>query len=222
MQLEKFLSLFRNKGNQNLNRFLKDVSGVIHIGANAGQERELYQRHNLDVIWIEANPEIYSRLEFNIAEYEKQSAYNSLMTDIDGRGYKFHISNNNGHSSSIFELKEHKNIWPNVDYEKCIEIESMTLASFFEKERFDPGKYGALVIDTQGSELLVLKGSLPVLQNFKYIKVEVADFEIYEGCCQLSDINDFMNENGYEEQNRKNFTSVAGVGNCFDVVYKKV
>lgn len=218
MLLNKYSSLI---GNYRLNKFLGSVSGVIHIGANAGQERKLYHRYNLNVIWIEADPEVYGRLQSNVAVYEKQKTYKSLLTDIDGRVYKFHISNNNGQSSSIFELKDHKFIWPDVEYEKYIEIESLTLASFCEKERIDPGKYQALVIDTQGSELLVLKGSLPVLHNFEFIKVEVADFEMYEGCCQLSDIDEFMTQNGYRELNRNMFASMEGVGNCFDVVYKK-
>jgi hypothetical protein len=36
-----------------LDRFLKDCSGVIHVGANSGQERHLYAQHRLPVIWIE-------------------------------------------------------------------------------------------------------------------------------------------------------------------------
>jgi hypothetical protein len=32
-----------------LDRFLKDCSGVIHVGANSGQERHLYAQHRLAV-----------------------------------------------------------------------------------------------------------------------------------------------------------------------------
>ena len=32
--------------------FLKSVSGVIHVGANTGQERDLYAKYHLDVVWI--------------------------------------------------------------------------------------------------------------------------------------------------------------------------
>jgi hypothetical protein len=34
-------------------RFLRDVTGVIHVGANTGQERFLYRLFGLNVIWIE-------------------------------------------------------------------------------------------------------------------------------------------------------------------------
>src|SRR6187549_2624440 len=33
------------------NRFLRSARGVVHVGANIGQERELYQRCGLEVLW---------------------------------------------------------------------------------------------------------------------------------------------------------------------------
>ena len=36
--------------------FLRKVSGVIHVGANLGQERAHYARFRLDVVWIEPIP----------------------------------------------------------------------------------------------------------------------------------------------------------------------
>ena len=43
---------FRRDGD----RFLKEVSGVVHVGANTGQERGIYDKLSLDVIWIEPIP----------------------------------------------------------------------------------------------------------------------------------------------------------------------
>ncbi len=39
-------------------RFLKDISGVIHVGANAGSERKRYNTYNLNVLWIKPIPEV--------------------------------------------------------------------------------------------------------------------------------------------------------------------
>lgn len=75
--------------------------------------------------------------------------------------------------------------------------------------------------DAQGSELLVLRGGLPILQNFKFIKTEVADFEIYEGCCQLVDIESFMEAHGYRERSRNLFARRRAGGSCFDIVYER-
>jgi FkbM family methyltransferase len=206
---------------KNHDKFLKEVSGVVHVGANLGQERELYSKHGLSVVWIEPIPEIFNQLQVNLQGHKNQLAYQALVTDLDGKEYEFHVANNGGASSSILELKEHKDIWPEVDYTKTISLRSITLSSLFEKEKIDGSKYQALILDTQGSELLVLRGSLPVLNKFKFIKVEVPDFESYEGCCQLSDINEFMVEHGYKEFSRNKFASRAEGGNYFDIVYKK-
>lgn len=202
-------------------RFLKKVTGVIHVGANFGQERELYHSHDLSVIWIEPIPEVYKKLVSNITGFKKQIAFEALVTDDDDKEYNFNIANNNGASSSILQMKLHKDIWPEVEYMDKLNLKSITLATLINRENIDKSKYQALIIDTQGSELLVLRGSIPVLNQFKFIKVEVPDFESYDNCCQLSDIEGFMIKHGYVEFYRHKFASRKEGGNYFDIVYKK-
>lgn len=202
-------------------RFLKPVSGVIHVGANLGQERELYRKYGLRVLWIEPIPEVFAQLTVNIQNFQNQQAIQALVTDMDDHEYEFHIANNEGESSSIFEFKEHKDIWPNIDYTHSIQIKSITLPNLLAKEQIDLRQYQALVLDTQGSELLILQGSLPILKYFKFIKTEVTDFESYANSCQLSDVNDFMIQQGYREFSRYQFANRSQGGSYFDIVYKK-
>lgn len=201
--------------------FLDDVSGIVHVGANTGQEREIYSARGLRVVWIEPIPEIFDQLKANISGLEGQRAFQALVTDVDGKVYELHIANNNGESSSILELKQHKDIWPEVDYTRTISLASITLATLIENEHLDISQYQALVMDTQGSELLVLQGGLPILKSFRYIKTEVSDFESYQGCCQLSDIRSFMAKHGYREFACSRFASRAGGGSYFNIVYKR-
>lgn len=63
------------------NKFLKHITGVMHIGANTGQERDLYKKYNLNVLWIEPIPKIYEKLEKNIKGYKNQKAIKALITD---------------------------------------------------------------------------------------------------------------------------------------------
>lgn len=202
-------------------RFLKQVSGLVHVGANLGQERELYHSLGLKVIWIEPIPEIFTRLEENISNFKDQKAVQALVTDVDETTYEFHVASNEGASSSILQLKHHKDIWPEVNYKKTLTIKSTTLATLFKRENIDATNYQALVLDTQGSELLVLRGCLPILSNFNFIKVEVPDFESYERCCQLADVTSFMQQNGYKEFSRKRFARRTGGGNYYDIVFKQ-
>jgi len=202
-------------------KFLRKVSGVIHVGANTGPEIELYAKYGLGVIWIEPIPEVFEKLEANVANFSRQRALKCLVTDQDNVEYQFHIANNEGHSSSILDLNLHKDIWPQVAYEKTITLRSKTLPSLLEEEHVDHSEYDSLVMDTQGSELLVLKGAVSILENFNYIKTEVPDFESYTGCCQLTDIASFLARHGFREFSRYKFAEHPNGGSYYDVVYKR-
>jgi FkbM family methyltransferase len=203
-------------------RFLRNVRGVIHVGANAGQERDLYQQHGLHVIWIEPIPEVFEQLEANLRGYPRQRAFQYLVTDADDKEYAFHISNNDGKSSSILALKLHKDIWPDVTFTKSLALRSITLPSLLRKEGIDIGNYNALIMDTQGSELLVLEGAAPILPRLRFVKTEVSDFESYEGCCQLDEMNRFLGQHGFRERYRYPFARRAEGGIYYDVTYERV
>jgi len=97
---------------------------------------------------------------------------------------------------------------------------STTLDRLIGVEQIDLRNYGALVLDTQGSELLVLKGAVPVLDKFKFVKTEVADFEIYTGCCHLTELTEFMNGHGFKLLRKEPIASTPdGVGTSYDVLY---
>ena len=208
---------FRRDGD----RFLKEVSGVVHVGANTGQERGIYDKLNLAVIWIEPIPEVFAKLQDNLRSFQRQRAFRCLVTDKDDEENVLHVSSNDGLSSSILDLKDHKDIWPEVTYLRTIRIMSTTLTSLFAREGIDASKYQALILDTQGTELLVLRGSIPLLQGFQYIKTDVPDFAAYAGCCLLSDIEAFMAQHEYSEISRTKFAERPQGGAYYDVVYKR-
>jgi hypothetical protein len=112
-------------------------------------------------------------------------------------------------------------VWPKVDYTRTIVLRSTTLASLFAREHMDAARYDALVMDTQGSELLVLRGAEPLLPHFKFVKTEVPDFEAYAGCAQLEDIAAFFAARGFVEHARHRFAERGGGGAYYDVVYAR-
>ena len=212
---------WRQKWQRDHGQFGGHVRGVVHVGANTGQERLIYDKEGLNVLWIEPIPSVFDTLVANIRALPKQRAVCALVTDRDGVETPFHIANNDGKSSSILDLKHHADIYPDIKFKSTITLKSATLTALFAREGLDPADYGALVMDTQGSELLVLQGALPLLRGFEYIKTEVADFESYAGCCQLADIDAFMRRHGYHEIWRKKFSERAQGGSYFDVIYRK-
>ena len=201
------------------NLFLTKAKGVIHVGANLGQERELYAAYGLNVIWIEPIPEVYNGLNTLINSYPNQKAFCYLVTDVDGREYLFHVSNKGGGASSIYDLAGHKELWPDVTYTETITLKSITLSSLMRKEHLDLTGYDVLVLDTQGSELLVLKGAISLLPHIKYVRAEVADFEAYAGCCKLDEMDDFLEEYGFRRIAKGRFAHKKDVGSYYDVLY---
>ena len=175
----------------------------------------------LRVLWVEPIPKVFEELKSNVSQLPRQRAIQALVTDRDNETCQFHIANNNGASSSILELKDHKCIWPNVEYTETVALVSTTLSSLVREQDIDPSLFDALIMDTQGSEMLVLKGAEPILKHFKFVKTEVADFESYAGCCQLADLGRFMTLHGFREYSRHAFARRSKGGAYYDVTYKR-
>jgi FkbM family methyltransferase len=175
----------------------------------------------LKVVWIEANPEVYKDLLRSIEPYSDQKALNALITDRNDVTYTFHISSNKGLSSSIYELHHHKDIWPAVHYVSEVVLKSVTLKMALADAAIDLRGYEVLVMDTQGSELLVLKGAEDILPYFKYIKTEAADFEIYTGCCQGEQISAFLEPRGFRLIGKYEFARRGSGGTCFELLFAR-
>lgn len=200
------------------------VKGVIHIGASVGQERVLYSNHNLNVLWIEPIPEIFKVLQDNIKGYSNQKCLNYLVSGIDNKEYTFNISNNNGESSSILELNLHKKIWPNVHYINSIRLPGKTLPTIISENSIDISNYNLINIDTQGTELMILKSSISILNSMDYVFMEVADMDSYEGCCKLNEVNEFFQSIGYKKigLSKWNTNNKISEGNYYDALYERI
>lgn len=95
--------------------------------------------------------------------------------------------------SSIYLEKEHSDVngVPRT-------IPSITLDSIFEdKNLFNKGENYLIKIDTQGSEIDVLKGANKVLQNTECIILETTLFETFVGGYSFFDVITFMKNKGF-------------------------
>lgn len=202
--------------------YLSELKGVIHIGANEGGERKKYARRGLAVVWVEANPSVYRLLRDNIQGEPDQIALNYLLTDQDGQATVFHVSSNRGASSSIFEFAGHKALWPKIDMLEHLELTSATFAAMAEREGLDLDRYDGLIIDTQGAELLVLKGMGDHLRRFKLVIAEASDFEVYAGAATHEQLCAFMAAAGFGVRETLAFAARDGVGSCYDIVFENL
>jgi len=201
--------------------FLKSCARIVHVGANSGQERDLYNRYDLTVIWIEPIPAVYEQLACNIQPYPKQRAIQALLTDRAGDTVQFNIASNSGQSSSILHLALHKDIWPQVSYVDKIEIRTETLDRLLAAREASDSAIDALVLDTQGSELLVLKGAQAVLRQVKFVKVEAADFEAYEECATVNTIKEFLSGFSLRLVGKNKFAGHPSGGGYYDLLFER-
>jgi FkbM family methyltransferase len=201
---------------------LDKVRGVIHIGANYGQEREVYARHGVVVLWFEPIKSVFFELVGNLHGFIFQRAYQFAAWDEDDPNLPFHVTDNEGQSSSALELDRHSEVWPEVLEVEKITVHAIKLDSFFEKYRIDLSYLDMLVIDAQGAELRILSGATAILPRMKFVQVETADFELYKGCAKLPEIDAFMREHGFKEIDRSEFSPRREIGRCYEVTYQKI
>jgi FkbM family methyltransferase len=217
--LTRVRSRIRRLFDPNLDVFLKHSRGVIHIGANQGQERELYDKSKVRVLWIEPIPEVFKKLKENILSFPRQYAIQALISSSDGESVVFNIADNDGASSSMLEMADHKKIWPDVHFCDKIMLKTISLPSLLKRENISNVEYDSLVLDTQGAELMVLEGAKSMLNSFSYIKLEAPDFEAYRGCSKIPELVAFLAANGFAEQSRKRMAGKNGCGNYYDLLF---
>jgi hypothetical protein len=113
-------------------------------------------------------------------------------------------------------------MWPTVSYAGSIVLQSVTLPTLFEREGVDLHDYQALILDTQGSEHLVLQGAEKILRRFKYLKLEAPDFESYKGCWTDRQLADYLHAQGFREMVRHRFSHKENLGSYYDIAYQRL
>jgi FkbM family methyltransferase len=201
--------------------FVERSGGVLHIGAHKGQEAYWYNKLSASVLWIEANPEIYNMLIQQITSFENQKAMLALLGDINQESVPFHVSSNEGMSSSIYEFgselgfAESRLSMTETLYLPMVRLDSVLSIN-------DAASYPHWVLDVQGSELNVLKGSGTLLDQCLSIYVEVSTREVYKGGVLFQELKEFLTDKGFIplwnplNMSHENviFAKVANRGNC--------
>lgn len=205
-----------------LDGYLRNISGVIHVGANRGQERRYYWLLGVDVLWVEPIQEMYDLLIPNIARYTRQRAVRALLTDRDGEEYDFNIADEGAGSSSILPFQDHAEIFPDVHYVEQRRLVSKTLDTLLQELDVLPNQYQALTLDVEGAELMVLRGAQQTLQSFDYVKCEVADFPARAGSPTTADLDALLGSAGFRQLIRRVAAlGPGGQGTMWDIVWKR-
>ncbi len=173
-----------------------NIKGVIHIGAHKGEELYSYLKNDLkNVILIEANPNLISKLKLKKFFYNhlfkmKINIENFAMYSSDDKEIELNITNNS-QSSSILDLKLHKDLYPSIFIKKKCRVKTQKLDTIFSK-KYEINNFNFINIDIQGAELEALKGGVNILKNIDAIYTEINFEELYENCVLAKDLDNFL------------------------------
>lgn len=207
----------------------KDIKNVLHVGAHKGEEISIYSQIGVSkVVWIEANPELYTDLVENI---EKNSygidniVLNQLISDIDDQDVDFHLyyHQDNTGMSSILKMQSGMagKLTPDQVhewfYQKTLTLKSITLNTLLERNNLGYN-FDLLNMDTQGAELLISKGASKVLENVKYINSEITlHAHDYEDGVYFDELYDFFKQYGFTHIG----SNLSGDGTWGDALFAK-
>jgi FkbM family methyltransferase len=180
---------------------LAPPQGIIHVGANFGQEISAYRSSGAQIcLYFEPIPAIFEKLKSNLENIPNHYALQELISDKDDEEVVFNITNNSL-SSSMLPLGKHSVLYPNIKYVKSLSIKTKTLDGIIEKQ-FSAQKFDALIIDVQGAEIKVLNGAKNLLKSqLTYIYAEVSEEPLYEGGCTFDEVTEFLKSYGFRLKN---------------------
>jgi FkbM family methyltransferase len=173
--------------------------GVLHVGAHMCEEAELYDSLGMNardaekVLWVEANADIAAQAA-NAGQFPNIVC--AAVSETDGAETTFFITNN-GQSSSLLPLAEHRREHPDVYEVAAKRVRTITLDTLFEKLGIPHDRYDVANLDIQGAELMALRGAEKILANLRAIYTEVNTKELYAGCALLPEMDEFLEARGF-------------------------
>jgi FkbM family methyltransferase len=169
--------------------FIEELSGITTIHAF---EPNPVECNNLKILYKDYPFKTFHLNELGLAENSGVATFYLTNHNSMSSFLKPDIENYEKHFGSYNEFTSWKS---NIDTQETISINIQKADEYFNDKDVD-----YLKLDTQGSELSILKGAKKLIQNKKIhvIKVEVSTIPIYKDQALFSDIDLFLRENHYE------------------------
>ncbi len=160
------------------------VDGILHVGAHKGEEIEGYIRAGVKkAVFIEPLMQNYLELEKKVKPYVGYSALRIAAGD-ENKTIRINLASNDLQSSSILEPFLHLTQNPEIRFFGSEEVELKRIDSLDNIPRLN-----FWVIDVQGYELQVLKGSSERIEECDYLFIEINRAEVYQNCTKIKDLD---------------------------------
>ncbi|MFD2262716.1 FkbM family methyltransferase [Lacibacterium aquatile] len=173
-------------------------TGVMHVGANMGQEVSYYRDRNYGpVVLIEANPDLAGYLLDKVKSDAGYYAVNVAATDQDGP-ITLNITGNSQGSSILAPSAEGIAEWgQDFNVQRQVTVPGRRLDGVVDDLKLELGAFSLLHLDIQGAEGMALRGSKALLQHVEVVLSEINFTENYEGCSQIEEIDDLLEAAGF-------------------------
>jgi FkbM family methyltransferase len=171
--------------------------GTIHVGMHKAEEYPVYWKAGVNrVIFVEANEELANSWVDPKSVVMPCHVVHAAVSD-KVEEVTFSITNN-GESSSILELGDHAQIYPNIVKVEEVKMMTTTLNKIIEMVGNPIQEFNILNLDIQGAELKAMKG-LTDWSHIEAVFTEVNYREMYKGCALIGEIEEFLDGKGFRK-----------------------
>ena len=175
------------------------VRGLVHVGAHEGEELPAYRRiGDFPIALIEAHPGVHDRLAAIMADQVNVMTVHAAISDREGP-VTLRV-NINDECNSLLPIGTLSRLLPTMVECATVEVPGRTLDGLFADWRAAGAAIAdanVLVSDIQGAELMALEGARSILPQFDAVILEVSFDDLYAGCAQVEDIDQFMSRAGF-------------------------
>lgn len=181
-----------------------DLRGVVHIGANTGQEIPWYlHAGHRPILAFEPHPDAFADLQRDYGDVHGVICVNAALGEEDGeltllmpedgdtqRGSKFHPVPWHGEGHE----------WTRTPSTGHLNVPLRRFDSWVAETGIDLTPFDVLVVDVQGMELEVLRGMGRTLDGFRFLNVECSERAMYDGEASAREVIDWLAAQGFEQQ----------------------
>ncbi len=178
-------------------QYLPSNPVIIEAGAANGVDTiemaQIWSRGNIYA--FEPIPKLYEQLILNTKKYKNIKCFSYALSNTVELKEIFVSGGSSEFSSSLLIPKEHLSEHPEVIFSEKIQVQTITLDSWAEKNNID--RVDMLWLDLQGAEPAVLKASPKILSTVKLIYTEVSLKELYEGTPLYPEFRDWLKKQNF-------------------------
>lgn len=170
---------------------------VIHIGAHEAEELELYTQLGwgaTHTVWVEALADKAEAVRRKTEQLPNHTVMNIVAWNATGETVTFNEASN-GESSSALEFGTHATVYPNIVFTDSSERTTHRIVDALDFDAL--GSVGLVNLDIQGAELKALQGFGDAIDRVEAIYSEVNTAELYVGCAQLTDLDEWLSARGF-------------------------